>query len=231
MIIEKVFDGHFYELLCDQYPQSVTLENYDSPSIFVEFTTKFLTHFQSVKSLEDASASTKIEVEHTFLTKTKFKFYGCDNVKYFLGRLTTYQRSLLRSVDICEEDSSTLKDKTWMDVYAQLPSGLTSVNFELCLLLGNGLLIYRGGGYRPNSKVSGFLDLLGKRIKRCWAPRANTNIQCIYSDYSRWNNVAHVAFAYEVEEWSRDWLQWWEKSQDGDQVEEQSSITDHSGFS
>ena len=236
MIIERVFHGGFGSVIWGYYPNDDTFETHDEPlSIFVEFSDKGLSHFQSVTCLQDASASMKNDVEHAFLTKTNFEFefenHNCDRLTYFLSRLTTYQKTLLRSVHILvhtiwnKSRDITADNKALMNFCAQLPSRLTSIDFSFYHCPGS-MGYFGDGDYQKDSKVSRCLDLLGARIKRCWAPRAKIGIR---SFTNGWVATDPVAFAFEVEEWSKKWLQWWEKSQDGDQIEGQPALLGHSG--
>lgn len=178
--------------------------------------------FLPVVYLRDVSASTKVEVEYTFLTQTKFGFNSPDALKCFLGSLTKCQQSLLRSLTIelfdqrlC--DKVKADNKAWMDACAQLPSGLTSIEFRFDLWSLDGWKRYKTGFTNKSYyDALGFLELLINRFRRCWAPRAKLGMSSSPCTLER--DFAASVFD-EVEDWSKEWLEWWESSQDGDQTE------------
>ena len=168
-------------------------------------------------AIRNVSTSMRLEVEHAFITMAHFEFEH--DLTLFLDHLTTYERSLLRSIKIpliggpCVEWES----ETRMADCARLPSGLTSIIFEYR---------YCDLQIKPTEvpKLSNSLDLLGKQMSRCWTPRAkiSTFHDCwSYPDQCH-RPIAASAFN-DLEPWSQGWLDWWASSQNHDQAEEQSS--------
>ena len=180
-------------------------------------------------AIRNASASLRLEVEHAFITMAHFEFW-CDRglnylrpndwLKYFLDHLTTYEKSLLRSVKIPLVGGRFIEPESRIRMadFARLPSGLTSIIFEFN---------YINLKIAPTKalKITDSLNLLGNKIRRCWSPRAKISIE-----YACWDCLPGcpkraVASAFDdVEPWSEDWLDWWASSQDHDQAEEQSSL-------
>ena len=197
------------------------------PGMYIENAFPSRPHPSEIAYLRKTSASTKVEVEYYFLTQTEFGFKCPDALKNFLGNLTKYQRSLLRSFtfQLFEQrlcDNSNAENNDWIDACAQLPSGLTSIKFITCgRTLEWWVRFEAGSDSRTYNDFLGFLELLSNKIRRCWAPRAKLDtgewLSWLKGKMSSMSSVPRLP--YEVEEWSKEWLEWWESSQDGDQTE------------
>ncbi|CAD6590158.1 MAG: hypothetical protein ASARMPRED_004594 [Alectoria sarmentosa] len=235
-IIEKVFDREFHETIYLPEFKRTVLETLDNPPK-TYFEDDFPYSWRSgsldfyIAYLRNASASTKVEVEYTFLTKTNFKFRSPNALIYFLGRLTTYQQNLLRSITIplctrAYETDITAGNQAWMDAYAHLPSGLTSIKFGLDVW---SLDAGRASSSEVFRELLRFLELRGKQIKRRWTPRAKIDMDLYEGGWygeltiEKANNLASVL--NEVEDWNKEWLECWETSQDGDQGKIPRSMT------
>lgn len=179
--------------------------------------------FLPIVHLRDTSASIKVEVEYTFLTKTTFGFDSPNVLKYFLGSLTTYQKSLLRSFTMQLPTPGNLygkvnaDNKAWMEACAQLPPGLTSIKFGF-----NNWSMDRWEDSTSSiyDDDFGFLELLSNRVRRCWAPRAKLGKEprTLWEPILGKRGTASSVF-YKVEDWSKEWLEWWDKSQESDETE------------
>ena len=169
------------------------------------------------------------EVEHAFITMAHFEFW-CDlTLNKFLTHLTTYEKSLLRSVNISIHSGPGIKleiERLIADC-ARLPSGLTSIIFEF--MDWNRLV----GEPTEALKLVDSFNLLGNQMRRCWTPRAKISIvhDC-RDDLSEGHDPDYpficlkriVASAFsDLEPWSQAWLDWWASSRHHDQAEEQSS--------
>ena len=141
-----------------------------------------------------------------------------DWLKYFLDRLTKYERSLLRSVKLpLVGGPLTFVDKRRMANCARLPSGLTSIIFVF-----NYCHLHIKATEVP--KLRGCLDVLGKKMRRCWTPRAKISIEHDCPGNKPECPRPIVASGLnDLEPWSQGWLDWWASSQNHDQAEEQSS--------
>ncbi|CAF9926637.1 MAG: hypothetical protein ALECFALPRED_003492 [Alectoria fallacina] len=248
-IIGNFFDGKVHENMHIDQCGRITVETLDDSSriwLANDFPDLWrLPGFKSIACLRDASASTKVEVEDTFLTKINFELSSPDALVYFLDRPTTYQQSLLRSITILlfsewEFIGVTTDNTAWMDVCALLPSGLTSIKFEISYWPLEGWGVFDTCGNKLYNKlpweVLGFLELLGKRIRRCWAPRAYICLACKRRGWRLQRMLEEgekVEYRFdEVDDWNKEWLEWWVNSQDGDQTEGQSPLlSDHCDLS
>ena len=180
-----------------------------------------------------ASASMRLEVTYAYITTTEFEFESIRVLSYFLGRLTKYEKSLLRSVTIpLPEELDTKGDSEIMrDACKELPSGLKSITFKFVSCEWATPVSTAALNFVDS------LDLLGKQIRRCWAPRAKISIcpchrwycgdgrgcEVHYQGTPLWEILAS-AFN-DLEPWSQGWLDWWASSQNHDQAEEQSALS------
>ena len=132
-----------------------------------------------------ASASLKHEVEYAFFTMMNFHFDSIEAMMDFLVNLKTYEKSLLRSVSVLLDVWSDINvaRESWMDACAKLPSGLTSIKFELYYcLVRSWRYWFEPDEINPNLVES--LELLFTKIKRCWSPRADISLD--YGRYTPW---------------------------------------------
>lgn len=174
---------------------------------------------------QDASANIKLEVHYAYITTTHFHFSTLGALTLFLGRLTKYQKSLLRHITIPMAEGFDTKagSEIMRDACAELPSGLTHIAFTYT----NWFLEIPS----LRKKVDSF-DLLCKRIRRCCAPRAKISFGHVYrqvvpKSLKGKHRIVSCEYeiknsAHELESWSQDWLDWWASSQNHDQAEEQS---------
>ena len=179
-------------------------------------------------AIRNVSASIRSEVEHAFITMAHFEFMSDKRLNIFLDHLTTYEKSLLRSVKIPIHSGPLLKleSERVMASCARLPSGLTSIIFEFthCKVVTEPT--------EALELVDSF-NLLGKQVRRCWTPRAKISIDnhfwgCLSSSHDRdypfecQRQIVASAFS-DLEPWSQGWLDWWASSRNHDQAEEQCS--------
>ena len=171
-----------------------------------------------------ASPSTKVEYEYCFLTTKRFSFRDTIDFKAFLDRLSIYQRSLLRCIEI----DTTFMDRPniddWVVCCALLPPGLASVHY-----VGEFSPYYvRNIGedwylYEPKELSWGLegvwipehiekLNLLGKSVRRS-AAKAKLSLE----DRRRapvpegLSGEKMYRVFDEVDPWGEDWLEWWEE--------------------
>ena len=192
--------------------------------------------FWSLVHLQRASVSMSIEVQYTYFTLTKFIFDSPNALLSFLGRLTTYQQSLLRCISISLSGYGWKKqiyeaNEIRMDVCEQLPAGLTSIELHLDSVATLWEADLDNGGSKVARDALRLVELLSKRIKRCWAPKAKIGIE---PDIAAWRcrlviSEALSSTCNEVENWSKEWLEWWAISQEGEHTEGQHPLLgDHS---
>ena len=166
-----------------------------------------------------ASPSIRPEVQYAYITTANFVFDSPRALTYFLGDVPEYERSLFRSVTLLLGRGPEFKSQSEAirDACMELPSGLTSITFRLehCPWDTTNLRCH---------KVVEIFELLGKQIKRCWAPRAKISMEHYCWGHKPECPRPVVASAFnDLEPWSQGWLDWWESSQNHDQAEEQSS--------
>lgn len=210
-IIEAVFNGEFHGSIrwCGYGKLAHNID--DKPRFYLDdsLPRTLMVHppvLQSIASLRIVSASMNTEVEYTLLTKTDFKIESPDALEHFLGRLTAYQQSLLRSITIPVFDLPE-NCKGWMDVLVELPSELKSIKFIVRFFQRPKWEIYEYEYYSrkelPRNLLKG-LELLGKRIKRCSAPKARIEIQSFLGE-------GEGETFEELEEFM-EWLECWRAS-------------------
>ena len=135
-----------------------------------------------VINFRGASASLGIEVEYNFYTLTDFRFVFPFELEHFLSCLTTRQQSLLRSLTLHISRHSHARDsiemnEAWMTISSRLPSRLTSVSIEFELSdPSDPTGTVSSVGHNEARNGSGFPELLGTRIKSCWAPEAKVSL-------------------------------------------------------
>ncbi|CAF9904420.1 hypothetical protein IMSHALPRED_000046 [Imshaugia aleurites] len=179
----------------------------------------------SLVHLQRASVSMSIEVQYIYFTLTKFMFDSPNALVSFLGRLTTYQQSLLRwiSLLLLGYDQTYEGNETWMDVCEQLPAGLTSIEFYSRDLTFWEWADLDNGSSKVARDTLRLIELLSNRIKRCWAPKAKIGID---PDIAAWRYRPAISGALsstcnELEDWSKEWLEWWATSQEDEHIEGQ----------
>ena len=103
-----------------------------------------------------------------------------------------------------------MENKIWMKTCSQLPSGLTSVKVSLSVYSVTDSRSFPVDWNEVSPKVLDCLDRLGKRIKRCSAPRAKIGMNCsdsIWYEHPAIKRNELVGFTFaEVEEWGKEWL-------------------------
>ena len=228
MIIERFFDSEIHEKMFFRgYQRSVVEERDLKRPIDQRMTCLedlFRGRYQPLNSFRLTSASIKDDVDYYLLTKTHFELASCRALTEFLGRLTTYQKNLLRSVtiwlhvyrweDLIDEDCIDEDCMEWMNVFAQLPPGLTAIKFR-CVNRRNRCTFKefqtrRKFPHQTQRNLLVCLELLGKQIKRCWAPRARIGMDCPYCPDGCWyRGWKRISVFDEVEDWSENWLECW----------------------
>ncbi|KAF6223705.1 hypothetical protein HO133_000548 [Letharia lupina] len=216
-ILKVLFEDH-----ANYYRSELITKESSARSIYPRYWGDHKSRFYGMRL---ASPSTKVELEHYYLTQTEFRFESPKALENFLDRVSIYQQSLLRSFTfkLCRTvyrlaDTSAASD--WVAVCARLPPNLVSVQFDI---LGQGLRGIKTGGqcfiYDDDyptvyvHRAITLVEILGKRARRCAAGVKVDLLDCEFDPkHVVQEGGIEVSWLIELEPWSKNWLGWWEEA-------------------
>ena len=181
-------------------------------------------HGNSYYGLWLASPSTRVEMEHYYLSNTRFKFCCPKDLEIFVDQLSTYEWSLLRLVtlEVSRDLEYSCPLKEWMSACARLPPNLVSIQFNAsnwnlmgAEIHGQWFIVKTCPRDTPGLDLRRAIisiDTLGKLAHRV---AAKAKIGLAVRDLQFWEvaeiEVIQVRVLDELEPWSKNWLSWWEE--------------------